>query len=648
MPHARILAKGCNVTLQGLISRPEINGCRGVVLSDFDSEKQRWPVCVMKYKGKKEDMLLKPCNLVLLVQTESDSGESEVSEISDESGSSSDDDAEGHESGSYFKCSYKISQNMEHPYRSYSGDPKLSFTDKFFMSQPMSSHQYCHSTACPLRAGISSTSLQHLAAAYKGTKLRSCKKCRTAWYCSHGCQQHDWLHGNHRANCTQFEHACSKMAEDAYPEIEENEEADTDPAFVRKAFRGVKQSIEGSRVCPSRRSAKHFSGITFEEKCTMEFLINCRGMQTMMSDMFYRRANSLPPSDADAVFTFPVTAYSEVEGFENVNEWVVFAGKFKSWMWRSSNEGPGLNFAESIPAHMCWPNVNVAVRNAIELLQTWEPQDIDNWAMQREATVMVNLIAGFGHQKCFVDEIMTPGALMHSYVLLLLRWAANWKGPATHVWSRMMQALLSALLSGLELSETKHSSRCNPAKVAVLEPACEKFVSILAADVSRLRFYKPTHLKTLPQLMKECSTDKERSRLLLDAENETISFYAEVAGRELRACLRARRHFPSLNLEPLGRLAAFHMNQLLCSGAYKMFRNDPLSPLDLRLYQEVLDAGVPPLIAPALLLIDQLPCTTANIASATSSLAHRLQLSPDSVIPCAEHHAQQFCHSPLP
>jgi hypothetical protein len=623
MPQAQMLAKGYHVTLQGLISRPEVNGCRGIVIADFDSEKQRWPVSVLKHDGKKEAMLVKPANLVLLVN--SDGGESEVS---DESRSSSEDDGAGH--GNYFKCSYKISQNMEQPYRSYHGDPHLSFRDGFLSEELVKSHQYCHSTACPLRAGISLTQLRPLAAACKGTKLRSCKKCRAAWYCSHGCQQHDWLHGNHRAKCTEFERACSKMSEAACPEMDQYEETDTEPAFVRKAFHGVQLSIDDMMVCPSRRAGKHFSRVTFEEKCTMEFLMSCGFLQTIMSDTFYRRANCLPPADADTPFTFPVTVYSDVEDFKNVIAWDKLAGKFKSWMWRSSNEGPDLNFSGSIPVEIL-PNVHVAVRNAIELLQSWEPQEIDDWAMQREASVMTNLIAGFGHQKCFVDEIMTPGTSLHSYVLLLLRWAATWRGPATHVWSRMMQTLLSALLSGLELSETRHSSPCSPAKVALLEPACVKFVSILAADVSRLRVYTPTYLKTLPQLVKECSTDKERRKLLLEVKNETISFYAEAAGRELRACLRARRYFPSLNLEPLGQLAAFHKNQLLCTGAYKHGKG-PLSPTDWRLYQEVLDAGLPPLIPSALLLIDQPPCMAAVIASATRSLVHRLQLSHDCLI----------------
>jgi hypothetical protein len=80
MPQEQILAEGCKVALQGLISRPGINGCRGVVIGDFDSEKQRWPVRVMKHKGNNEELLVKPANLVVLGQ--SDGGESEVGDES--------------------------------------------------------------------------------------------------------------------------------------------------------------------------------------------------------------------------------------------------------------------------------------------------------------------------------------------------------------------------------------------------------------------------------------------------------------------------------------------------------------------------------------------------------------------------------------
>ena len=89
---------------------------------------------------------------------------------------------------------------------------------------------------------------------------------------------------------------------------------------------------------------------------------------------------------------------------------------------------------------------------------------------------MATAIAGFGHQKCFVEEILTPVSQWHRCVQLLLQWAA-WRGPVSHLWSAIMQVLLSSLLSGLELSETKHASPA-PLHVALLEPVCHRFIAI--------------------------------------------------------------------------------------------------------------------------------------------------------------------------
>ena len=66
------LADGCRVQLQGIASRPEINGCRGIVIGEFDTEKLRWPVLVMKRRGRDEEMLLRPVNLVLLAETDTE------------------------------------------------------------------------------------------------------------------------------------------------------------------------------------------------------------------------------------------------------------------------------------------------------------------------------------------------------------------------------------------------------------------------------------------------------------------------------------------------------------------------------------------------------------------------------------------------
>jgi hypothetical protein len=142
-----------------------------------------------------------------------------------------------------------------------------------------------------------------------------------------------------------------------------------------------------------KRVAKHLQHQTFEEKCTVEFLYGCGMMQVIMSDTFQRRANSLHPADPDVIFTFPISVSTRANT-ENIREWLVMAGNFKSWMWRTCNEGPSLYFGVSIPV-LFVPHVPVVVRNAIELLRSWEPQGENNWAMQRDANVMASTIAGF-------------------------------------------------------------------------------------------------------------------------------------------------------------------------------------------------------------------------------------------------------------
>jgi hypothetical protein len=43
---------GCRVRIKGLIALPEMNGCIGTIIQPFNSEKQRWPVCIKKKKGE--------------------------------------------------------------------------------------------------------------------------------------------------------------------------------------------------------------------------------------------------------------------------------------------------------------------------------------------------------------------------------------------------------------------------------------------------------------------------------------------------------------------------------------------------------------------------------------------------------------------
>jgi hypothetical protein len=301
----------------------------------------------------------------------------------------------------------------------------------------------------------------------------------------------------------------------------------------------------------------------------------------------------------------------------------------KNLQRRTFSQFSGLNSCPFLTA--------LVVCNAIELLRSWEPQESDNWAMQREASVMTNLIAGFGHQKCFVDEILTPGSQLHCYVKLLLPCA--WRGPAAHDWSGLMQLLLSALLSGLEISETIYRSPIS-VNVAVIEPVCNNFVAILADDVYRFRSFKPLRMltkgqqtKQLKQIIDHYATAPEAMRILLDPENHAVRFFDESATREIQACFRARHLFPNLDLYPLWRLAAFHRHQILSIGAVVIKSlHDCIALYDKLLTTAAssqlaqLSDCLPPLVASALLLIDLPFSLTPTIISCIPFLLDRLNL----------------------
>ena len=60
------ILQGSNVLIQGLVSKPELNGCRGKVVGCFNEESQRWPVRVMPKTGAHQELLLKVANIMLV------------------------------------------------------------------------------------------------------------------------------------------------------------------------------------------------------------------------------------------------------------------------------------------------------------------------------------------------------------------------------------------------------------------------------------------------------------------------------------------------------------------------------------------------------------------------------------------------------
>jgi hypothetical protein len=59
------ISQGCKVLIQGLVSKTELNGCRGRVVGCFNKESQRWPVRVIPKTGAPQELLLKVANIML-------------------------------------------------------------------------------------------------------------------------------------------------------------------------------------------------------------------------------------------------------------------------------------------------------------------------------------------------------------------------------------------------------------------------------------------------------------------------------------------------------------------------------------------------------------------------------------------------------
>ena len=59
------ISQGCKVLIQGMVSKPELNGCRGRVVGRYNEESRRWPVKVMSKTGVPQELLLKVANIML-------------------------------------------------------------------------------------------------------------------------------------------------------------------------------------------------------------------------------------------------------------------------------------------------------------------------------------------------------------------------------------------------------------------------------------------------------------------------------------------------------------------------------------------------------------------------------------------------------
>ena len=177
----------------------------------------------------------------------------------------------------------------------------------------------------------------------------------------------------------------------------------------------------------------------------------------------------------------------------------------------------------------------------------WKPTQESDWEYHVEGHVVSTLLAGCAHQKYYLERILPPDGPLHCYFTLLLAWV-EWDGPDDHTWGEEVQLILSAILSGVELTQKSYHTILDPALLTPLEPAYRKLVRVIGNDTQRLR------------PMEEIPSEAELG--MTGVLNVVKVKFAGIALRELNACLRAKKIFPSLDLSPLRELCHYHQKEM--------------------------------------------------------------------------------------
>jgi MYND finger len=213
-------------------------------------------------------------------------------------------------------------------------------------------HQFCNSTACPIRVSLGSECERELIKRFKSIKLSRCGKCEQAFYCCRECQAYDWKDGGHKKDCAELR-ADVLRARDALL-----------PAAATKEYQAP--AVE---VSPPNEVEKVLRSLRDDQSVAANLLHTLHGLQVMMSDIFDRDTKGLPQRGERFSYQFaiPITVTESSE--EMVEDWRPITAKFKSWMWRSSKAG--LDFERLMSdASNCVP----LLTDAIQSLQSWEPQ----------------------------------------------------------------------------------------------------------------------------------------------------------------------------------------------------------------------------------------------------------------------------------
>ena len=360
----------------------------------------------------------------------------------------------------------------------------------------------------------------------------------------------DWK-GGHKERCAeiasfqairaqQIEQSTGPYSREQRKKIDREEPNFPLPSLATQAYI-PKPLPQGEIVSGARQVSKVLQRMSDSLRRTADLVFLMCNTHTIMADKFDRLAKGLPPRPDDFMFNTSIDFHGNTTE-EIVEEWGPLVNKFKTWMWRASDAA--LDFERHMPV----PLSRVPqIASGVELMLEWKPTRESDWEYHAEGMVVSTLLAGCAHQKYYLERMLPPESPLHCYFTLLLSWV-EWEGPIGHMWGEEVQLILSAILSGVELTQKSYHTTLDPALLTPLEPAYRKLVRVIGNDTRRLR-----PMEDIPS---------EATIGMTGVLNVVKIKFAGVALRELAACLRAKKIFPSLDLSPLRELCHYHQKEM--------------------------------------------------------------------------------------
>ena len=294
-----------------------------------------------------------------------------------------------------------------------------------------------------------------------------------------------------------------------------------------------------------------------------------KAFKTGMSDIFERRAAGLGLPPRLPSFSSDTTILPFIDDKSDnacLQLCLLLSYKIGDWFCQMSAEGMIFDHHDfEGSADIAIP----ALQDCLLALREGSPKPETNWETSYLVLCLFNVVCGAAKQKCYVEEILKPSGELHEYMSLLasLLDLPAIGAPKNNLWViDYSMSMFSALLVGIDWSNSIYHSPIDAALLAPIEPISAKIIEIVAENTPLERFHDSETLSDFLAKFHEARlTGRARDS---DAVDNIIKCFrnwivSKTQPNVLGGIVRAKKLFPSLVLMPLGEIARHYKQEVL-------------------------------------------------------------------------------------